>query len=173
MNDEASRDRESATMDWQEADVAASGLHSPPFASDDDDDDWEQYDSDWEDYVDGSAEIAAIGAAAKLRVRARAASEQRAALIAAGGEKGEAADDGDDYRGEHETGQVAAEWADAERMTRNELERLHAELAAARVEQQKLKILNAVLQKQNAELAAWQPRQMFSAGEMMLFGINR
>ena len=98
-------DRESAAMDWQEADVAASGLHSPPFASDDDDNDWEQYDSDWEDYVDGSAEIAAIGAAAKLRVRARAASEQRAALIAAGGEKGEAADDGDDYRGEHETGQ--------------------------------------------------------------------
>jgi hypothetical protein len=68
---------------------------------------------------------------------------------------------------------VAAEWADAERMTRNELERLHAELAAARVEQQKLKTLNAVLQKQNAELAAWQPRQMFSAGEMMLLGINR
>ena len=68
---------------------------------------------------------------------------------------------------------VAAEWADAERMTRNELERLHAELAAARVEQQKLKTLNAVLQKQNAELAAWQPAQMFSAGEMMLLGINR
>ena len=69
---------------------------------------------------------------------------------------------------------VAAEWADAERMTRNELERLHAELAAARVEQQKLKTLNAVLQKQNAELAAWhEPRQMFSAGEMMLLGINR
>ena len=67
---------------------------------------------------------------------------------------------------------MAAEWADAEIMTRNELERLHTELAAARAEQQKLKTINAVLQKENAELAAWQPAQMFDAGELMLLGLN-